>query len=143
MGTTGRSAIVPDDIPTAITTKHLATITLDRTLALPEYLATALHSDPVLLRQVAKPNRGAIMSGLNLTIIRGLELRVPPIDVQQKYAEALRRVRKLGDQQQESFQKADDLYDALAQRAFSGELFEKPETEQVAEVLDLQPTLFD
>jgi len=42
MGTTGRSAVVPDDIPEAITTKHLATITCNKELIHPEVLSFAI-----------------------------------------------------------------------------------------------------
>ena len=65
MGTTGRSAVVPDDIPEAITTKHLATISLNRELALPEFIAFSIHSDPQVVRQIKRANKGAIMDGLN------------------------------------------------------------------------------
>ena len=59
MGTTGRAAVVPEDIPLAISTKHLAVITVDRTRVDPEFLAQAFHSDPKVLGQIAAANRGA------------------------------------------------------------------------------------
>lgn len=120
MGTTGRSAVVPDDIPTAITTKHLATITLDRNVAEPEFVAQALHRHPDVLTQIANAHRGAIMNGLNLGLIKSLEVRLPPIEVQRGFVKVTAAVR----QSEEKITRASriSLSDVLTQRAFSGKL---------------------
>lgn len=121
MGTTGRSAVVPDDIPTAITTKHLATITLDRKQAEPEFVSQALFRHPDVLRQVAAANRGAIMSGLNLGLIKKLRIPVPPIERQREFTKVTRRVRSLMNRM--TMESAtDELFQSLVTRAFSGEL---------------------
>lgn len=122
MGTTGRSAVVPEEIPTAIVTKHLATITLDSSKALPEYLSNAIHREPEILGQIAAQNRGAIMAGLNLGIIKQLKLRLPPLEQQLLYDKVVKKIRH----QQEKFEKAaktaDILFNTLLHRAFTGEL---------------------
>lgn len=53
MGTIGRSAVIPDDIPVAINTKHLAAITLNREIANPLFLSYSIHSSPFVLKQSA------------------------------------------------------------------------------------------
>jgi len=122
MGTTGRSAVVPDDIPVAITTKHLATITVNRDRALPSYLSHAIHRDPFLLGQIRARNRGAIMVGLNLGLIKELTLRLPPIEAQQKFDLAVRRIESTWERCRQAAREADDLFHSLVQRAFRGEL---------------------
>jgi len=92
-GTTGRSAVISDDIGTAINTKHLCCMTLDRNVVEPEFLAHALHCDPDVVHQIEGENRGAIMSGLNMGIIRGLRVQVPPLPVQQKFVTLLNQLR--------------------------------------------------
>ncbi|MCX7309951.1 MAG: restriction endonuclease subunit S, partial [Afipia sp.] len=91
MGTTGRSAVVPDNIPEAITTKHLASITCDQNKLLPEVLSFAIHSDPVVIDQIRAANKGAIMDGLNLGIIRQIKIRKPPMRQQQTFADLMRK----------------------------------------------------
>lgn len=121
MGTTGRSAVVPDDIPTAITTKHLATITLDRERAEPEFVSQALFRHPEALRQIAVANRGAIMSGLNLGLIKALQIPVPPIATQREFAKTTHRVRTLAAKMSVGGE-SESLFQSLVARAFSGAL---------------------
>ncbi|MBK9260593.1 MAG: restriction endonuclease subunit S [Polyangiaceae bacterium] len=122
MGTTGRSAVVPEDIPTAITSKHLATLSLNRDLVEPEFIAQALHEHPGVVAQIEQANRGAIMSGLNLGIIRALTVRLPPLDVQRRFAMFTAKTRKLAQDNDCGLVVSDHLFSSLVDRAFRGEL---------------------
>ncbi len=121
MGTTGRSAVVPDDIPTAITTKHLATITLDPKQAEPEFVSQALFRHPEVLKQITAANRGAIMSGLNLGLIKALRIPVPPIERQREFARVTLRGRAVAARMTADTA-TEDLFNTLVAGAFSGDL---------------------
>lgn len=122
MGTVGRSAVIPDDIPLAINTKHLAAITLDRDLAEPIFVSYSMHSSPYILNQFKSKNRGAIMSGLNLGIIKETKIKQPPIELQKKFAEIHTKVEKIKADYLNSLNDLESLYGALSQKAFNGEL---------------------
>lgn len=122
MGTTGRTAVVPADIPEAITTKHLASITLNPRAARPEYLAHAVHTDPHVLRQIRARDRGAVMDGLNLGLIKELEVRLPPIHQQDAFEQQVAVIRRARQRLLTSLNDDDHLFNSLVQRAFRGEL---------------------
>jgi type I restriction enzyme S subunit len=122
MGTTGRSAVVPDDIPEAITTKHLASITCDPCKVLPEFLSFAVHSDPVVIDQIRAANKGAIMDGLNLGIIRQIKIRKPPMRQQRLFADLSRKTHAAIQKMTTPTGDGSDLFASLSQRAFRGEL---------------------
>jgi type I restriction enzyme S subunit len=122
MGTIGRSAVVPENIPTAINTKHLAAITLDRSKALPEYLSNAIHRDPFVLHQIALRNRGAIMAGLNLGIIKELKVRLPPLEQQVLYDKVVKQTRQEQEKLKNAANTSNELFNSLLQKAFRGEL---------------------
>jgi hypothetical protein len=125
MATLGRTAVVPKDIPICINSKHLAAITLNKEIANPYYVAYAFHSHPLIVRQMANNVKGAIMDGLNLTIIRRIKLKLPPIDLQNKFGEMFEKTEILKTQYQQSLQKLESLYGSLSQKAFKGELTTK------------------
>jgi type I restriction enzyme S subunit len=122
MGTIGRSCVVPDEIPTSINTKHLAAITLDRTICLPEFLSSVFIYLPHIQQQMSLANRGAIMDGLNLSIIKNLKISLPPIEVQKEFVRKNHQLLTINNMQEQDIQFIADLNKSLIQKAFKGEL---------------------
>ena len=87
MGTVGHSAVIPADMPKAINTKHLACITPNVEMVNAQFLSCAFQIHPDIRTQLKKQCKGAIMAGLNLTIIKGLSFRIPPINLQNQFVE--------------------------------------------------------
>lgn len=119
MGTCGRCAVVPDNIGIAINTKHLCCITLDHARCLPLYLqATFLHH-PFVQRQLGISQKGAIMEGLNMEIIKDLKVPVPPLARQEQFASLVLRHERLRAKHREALRQADHLFQSLLHRAFA------------------------
>lgn len=121
MGTTGRCVVVPNDIPTAINTKHICAIT-PRAEVLPEFLRASFlwHRDSRehLLRQA----KGSIMTGLNMQIIKSMPVAVPPINQQRKFVAKLDTIKTFRMAVERALALDDELFAALQHRAFRGEL---------------------
>ena len=122
MGTVGRVAVVPDNIGKAINTKHLAAISLNEELANPEFVAFSLHSDQKILQQINQRGKGAIMKGLNLTIIKDLKFKLPPIILQNQFAEKIALIEQQKELAKQELKESEDLFNCLLQKAFKGEL---------------------
>lgn len=57
---------------------------------------------------------------INLEILRGLQVPLPPLKLQEKFAEVVRQVERLRAQQREANHQAEHLFQTLLHRAFSG-----------------------
>ncbi|MBF6221186.1 restriction endonuclease subunit S [Nocardia abscessus] len=124
MGTCGRCAVVPDDIPTAINTKHLCCITLDRSRCLPEYLHGYFLQHPTAQNYLRQTAKGAIMAGLNMGIIKSLPVAVPPLELQDLYTQQTRRIRESRADANRHLRYLDTLFASIQSRAFRGELWQ-------------------
>jgi type I restriction enzyme S subunit len=122
MGTCGRCAIVPDDIPLAINTKHLCSITLNKEICLPEYLHSCFLMHKEVLKQLGISQKGAVMPGLNMQIIKNLKVPLPPISLQEKYKKRVSRILELRRIHEKSDELSRNSFFSLQQRAFRGEL---------------------
>ncbi len=122
MGTCGRCAIVPENIGTAINSKHLCCITPNRTLCLPEYLQGVFLWNYDVARQMASRRKGAIMDGLNMEIIRSLKIPLPPLNVQRRYVEVKRVMDACIEAKEGQVLTSQALSLALAQQLLSARL---------------------
>ena len=126
MGTCGRCAVVPDDIPTAINTKHLCCITLDQSKCLPEYLHCYFLHGPTALDYLARNATGSVMDGLNMGLIKELPVRLPDLarqtEIVDLFLSAKADAAALQSHYQSKLQSLDTLRQALLQKAFAGEL---------------------
>lgn len=118
MGTVGRSAVIPVDMPKAINTKHLACITPKAETIDAQFLSCAFQVHPDIRMQLQKQCKGAIMDGLNLTIIKGLSFHIPPISLQKQFVEFYEQTDKSKLAIQKSLEKLEILKKSLMQKYF-------------------------
>ncbi|MCM3541750.1 restriction endonuclease subunit S [Priestia megaterium] len=118
MGTVGRAAVVPNNIPLAITTKHLATLTLKKDLVHCDFIAGAFNYHSEVIRQMNQLNRGAIMKGLSIGTIRQIQIHIPPMKVQLGFSRIVRQIRDIEKKMQNKFQVTETLYNTLAHNVY-------------------------
>ena len=118
MGTVGRSAVIPADMPKAINTKHLACITPNAKMVNAQFLSCAFQVHPDIRAQLQKQCKGAIMDGLNLTIIKGLSFHIPPINLQDRFVGFYEQADKSKVAVQKALDEAQLLFDSLMQKYF-------------------------
>jgi len=80
MGTVGRCCVVPDNIGTALSSKHTWTISLDQTVYSPYLACLQINHAPWVLNHFAKDEQGGIMSSIKSDTLRSTQLPVPPRD---------------------------------------------------------------
>ncbi|MEK6917823.1 MAG: restriction endonuclease subunit S [Nanoarchaeota archaeon] len=91
----------------------------DNKKILSEYLHYNLKLRYNELRRLTGDNE---RSGLNLSILRGFKMLLPPIQLQQKFAEIVEQVEKMKKNINKTEQNGDELFNSLMQKAFRGEL---------------------
>ena len=119
MGTIGRAASAPPDVGRAIFDSHLFRMRVDTSRVFPPYLCYALNSN-LVASQLARMARGAIMQGLNTTILRECLIPLPKMCEQRRIAEQLDQVERLRAVHREALRQADHLFASLLHRAFRG-----------------------
>jgi type I restriction enzyme S subunit len=77
MGTVGRCCVAPPNIGTAISSKHVWTLTLDTTKYSPHLLAWQINHAPWALEQLSGSAQGGIMSAISSGTLRGLIVPLP------------------------------------------------------------------
>ena len=120
MGTCGRSAIVPDNIPRAINTKHICCITVDRARCLPEYLHASFLFDDRIQDRLGLRERGAVMPGLNMQLIKDLTITLPDLADQVSFVCRWRMVSALREKLIAGDNAHSNLFTSIQSNSFRG-----------------------
>lgn len=122
MGTTGRCVVVPDDIPTAINTKHICAITPDLGRVQSEFLRASFLWHPDSRKHLLRQTKGSIMDGLNMGIIKSMPVPLPSFDLQLEFAAKVEAINAQRATVERALALDDELFASLQSRAFRGEL---------------------
>ena len=118
----GRAALWDGSIEGCVHQNHLIRERCGLNMLVPEYLLTVLNTGAG--KQYFKDS-GSTTSGLvtlSTSIVKRLEVPLPPIALQRQFAVRVAEVRAMEAQQAASRQRLDDLFQSMLQRAFRGEL---------------------
>jgi type I restriction enzyme, S subunit len=122
MGTIGRACVVPDDIGSAITSKHVYRIRLPRMDVSPAYVSYLINYDYGIRSQLDLTASGGVMPGLNATKLRNLNVCVPPLAIQQSVVDRWDEIHAALYEAEtlHSNSEISDLRASILRNAFSG-----------------------
>jgi type I restriction enzyme S subunit len=99
--------------------KSISVITLKTDICAPIYLKSYLEVDRGLFN---KTSTGSAMPNLLLSQIRNFQILVPTLKLQTQFAQIVEKTEALKAQYKGHLQELEQLYGALSQRAFRGEM---------------------
>ena len=115
IGTIGNPIIVKIDKKFSI--KNLALIKFKNSQIINTFLKFLLLSDYFNLI-ISQKNKGGTQKFLSLSDIRNFLIPVPPIELQNKFAERIEKIEKLKFEIEKSIETAQNLYDSLISKYF-------------------------
>jgi len=119
-GTTGYAKVVDWDWDFCIWV-HIAALRVNKEKAHPKYLEAALNSH-YGYQQAQRYTRGIANKDLGLKRMIKIELPIPPLEIQNQFADSVQAIEAQKAQAQASLAQAEGLFNSLLQRAFKGEL---------------------
>ncbi len=86
------------------------------------FLEYFLNNEIIKKKIIWMTSIGGAQKFLSLSQLRKLDVLLPPITLQNQFAERIQAIESQKQQAQASLQKSEDLFNSLLQRAFKGEL---------------------
>lgn len=123
----GKAGLIPELNEPTVFESNMMRFSIDSTKLNPVYLVKLLSSK-YIKQQILRCAKDAVnQSSINQQDVKGFELLVPPIKLQNQFAHIVEKTEALKVYYQISLQELENLYGSLSQRAFRGELKVKGE----------------
>ncbi len=119
--TIGKTSIFNKKYKALLSTTGVAKATIDPKIANILFISTQMKL-PQYTNYIWKQVEGGGQPYLNLTKIKAFKVIVPPLPLQNQFAEIVNKVEVLKAKYQKSLEELENLYASLSQRAFRGEL---------------------
>lgn len=114
-------ALIPRTLNDQICSTGFCILRADNKTLMPEYLFLITQQN-FFVNKLVEKCKGANYPAVSFNDIVGLEIPLPPLPLQQKFGKIVEQVEKLKEKQKHSKEKIDNLFNALMQKAFKGEL---------------------
>lgn len=121
VGTFGKIAIVPEGIQRGIINPRLLKISLDTNSCNSIYFKHLLL-DQNMKNLLSQNTNGVTMGVLNMKIMKSFKYVVPPLNLQEQFAQKVIEIESYIKEQQEELENAKQMFQSLLHHAFTGEL---------------------
>lgn len=117
MGTIGKCATIPQNIPQGIMDSHVVKIRINENVILPKFFEYLYDKDnsAVIFNELQKMKGGSIMDGLNSSIIKGLSIPIPPLTEQREIVAYVKREARKVDHALKQAERQIELLQELRQ----------------------------
>jgi type I restriction enzyme S subunit len=113
---------------------HIAVLKLKHERVNPAWLENMLNSD-FCYKQSQELTFGIVNRDLGLQRMPRIKIYIPPLPLQEKFAQIVQKFDRLRTQQREGDRQAEHLFQTLLHRAFRGELTSQHANDEPASVL--------
>lgn len=117
-GNVGKCAIFPADKPDGILHSDVLRIRVSSKITNPCFMMCQLHYSRDIIRQIEMVSSGAIMAGVNVTKLKEIIVKMPPLELQNQFAAFVYQVDKSKVAVQKALNEAQLLFDSLMQQYF-------------------------
>lgn len=118
----GKLAEVPQDSPVGVINQALLKITLDKSVINNKYFKFNFSYPGMQNRMFSSQRGSGIPNFPPMSVVNEFMFPLPPIELQNKFAEIVEKTEKLKEKYQQSLEESENLFNSLMQRAFKGEL---------------------
>ncbi|EIM63206.1 restriction endonuclease subunit S [Desulfobacter postgatei] len=122
MGTVGRCAVVPQYLDLALSSKHLWTMTFDKSIVIPELVCWQLNHAGWVKAWFRKQTQGGIMDAIQSKTLKTLKLPLPPYNEQVAIYERYKNITQKIQTEQEHFFKLTKQKSGLMQDLLTGKV---------------------
>ena len=122
--TAGKCGIYDGTPEIAAFASYIIKITLDKSIVLPKFLHTFLNLGEGK-RELLSGKGGSAQPNINSKSIKSIIIPLPPLDLQQEFAEIVSKLEAKRKKMEEAEEKLEMLYQILLRQAFTGKLTEE------------------
>ena len=118
----GKSALVEGLVEETVFESNMMRFRVDKEQINPRFFVDQLQTQ-YINRQILRASKDSVnQSSINQTDVRNFEIRVPPVELQEKYAAIVGKKTKTDRSLNEALSASSNLFRSLSQRVFNSEL---------------------
>ena len=117
-GNVGKCALFPFKYEEGIIHSDVLRIRVDKNIVNPCFIVYQLHFSNAIKQQIKVISSGAIMAGINVTKLKGINVHVPSLKDQCKFSDFIDEINKSRLAIQKSLDETQLLFDSLMQKYF-------------------------
>ena len=117
-GNVGKCGLFPADYEKGIIHSDVLRIRVDSRCVNPCFMMHQLHHSGAIQKQIEMISSGAIMAGINVTKLKQIEVHVPGLKLQNRFAAFVNQVDKSKVAVQKALDQTQVLFDSLMQKYF-------------------------